>query len=121
MMIPRFFNFEGSAILTVGIASMLSGCTEPFCLEYEDLIRPRIEQIDGTDSSTKLNFSGLTAHSAMTVKRTEILRSDSEIWIKVWLETARKNKSGSFSVDLDFGNNISRVYFGENRKLIWKR
>lgn len=89
-------------------------------LEYRDVQFFAIREIK-TNGNITLKISGLAFHSSMAVKKTEVITEGNIENVFVYLTPAKKGLSGNFELEFSVPNDIDKVQFGPDKRLIWKR
>ena len=89
-------------------------------LERKDVMDFRVVELQRAPS-TIVRISGLSGHSAMSVKNIKSRVNGDAIDVDVLLFLARKGTSGSFQYDITVPENATRICFGKAREMIWQR
>ena len=107
------------AIIIFLITSIL-GCKD-MILKYKDVGNFQVETIQ-KDSSTYLHLTGLSLNSSLNIKEIREIREQNVVYIIITLTLSRNdiNYSGSIDHYLQIDQNLNKVYFGEEKILIWE-
>lgn len=98
----------------------LLGCASERILEYRDTLQFQVSENSREDQDV-VRISGLCGHSAMSVKKINIVHVDGDVEVEVVVGLSRGNESGSFSQDVTLTSNVARIVFGKERYEIWRR
>jgi hypothetical protein len=101
------------------LAFLFTGCKESSMVLELDYVQDL--QVNSNNKQDKLNIKGLCFHSALAIDKITTERQEKRLVIKVHLAPARSGLSGSFNYDLDLPLDVTKVVFGNEEKVIWKR
>lgn len=71
--------------------------------------------------STAVRISGISGHSALSVKKITSNSENATITVIVRLFLVREETSGYFQHDVPVPESVNEIRFGQKRELIWKR
>jgi hypothetical protein len=71
--------------------------------------------------STVVRISGLSGHSALSIKKITTVREGTSQVVLVHVFLGRSGTSGSFSYDVIVPNSVNEIRFGKERVTIWTR
>lgn len=111
------------------LSSLLGACQSgPSSLAPHDLVLERADtlgyeqQVATNGEREVLMISGLSGHSAYTVKQVELVRHPDFLQILVHLHAAgQPGEMGSFEETIAIPAWANRVTFGEENTVIWER
>ncbi|MFI5103207.1 MAG: hypothetical protein ACHP9V_07575 [Terriglobales bacterium] len=89
-------------------------------LEREAVIHLQVIELQH-GRSTVVRISGLSGHSALSVKKITSHVENGEITVIVRLFLAREGTSGNFQYDVPVPESVNEIRFGQKKELIWRR
>jgi len=89
-------------------------------LERRNVVNLRVEEIGNGDPAA-VRISGLSGHSAYSVKTITSQQDGSSIDVLVHLFLARRGTTGNFRYDVVVPDSVSDIRFGSAREIIWTR
>jgi len=92
-------------------------------LEYKDISDFDTKEISTINNNRKyLLVSGECNHSSLNIGEIKENLENRDMVIKVYTTLSRaNNKDGSFMYAVKVDNNIERILFGNEKKVIWER
>lgn len=88
-------------------------------LESKDVLFFKVQQV--ASSPLKIELSGLSGHSAMSVRKiTEVVNGES-LQIVVYLTLATSGSSGNFDYTVTVPPSANSISFGNEKTVIWTR
>lgn len=105
-------------LIPLGACSVLTDAFTEQTLEYRDVINFSLNE-DRKGDQVHLRIGGLSGHSALGVKRINVVARGDELVVKPIIVLARNHWYGNFDYTLAVPPNIKRVVFGDEHYEIW--
>lgn len=108
-------------VILITTCLFLGGCAD-MNLRYQDVAGFRAVEVQ-KDGINYLHISGLTMNSALYIDsiEQEIHGSDLIVLMHMSLSPKDKSSSGSFDTFIEIKPEVSRILFGQDAQVVWKR
>ena len=106
--------------LVIAAAVVVGFLHQTMVLEWDFVMQRQIIAVQN-GGRPAIRISGLSGHSALSVKDISVQRSGSAQLVIVRVFLARRGTTGNFHVDVPVQDGINEIRFGNQEALIWQR